>query len=63
MEGSQSYTETPMAEQKFQKNFMAQIHGHLGFQYRVRRGDYLVFGFYLPAIGVYEANRLKPTVQ
>lgn len=63
MEGSQDYSEPVFAEQKFQKNFMAQIHGHLGFQYRVRRGDYLVFGFYLPAIGVYEANRLKPTVQ
>jgi len=48
---------------KFQKDFMAQFHGHLGFNYRVRKGDYLTFGFYLPMIGVYEMNKLKPTVQ
>lgn len=61
--GSQEYSSAVYAPQKFQKNFMAQIHGHIGFNYKVRRGDYLVFGFYLPAIGVYESNRLKPTIQ
>ncbi len=63
LEGSQSYSSTVYAPQKFQKNFMAQIHGHIGFNYKVRRGDYLVFGFYLPAIGIYESNHLKPTIQ
>ena len=48
---------------KFQKDFMAQIHGHIGMNYKIRRGDYLTFGLFLPAIGVYEMNKLKPTVQ
>lgn len=63
LEGSHSYSSTVYAPQKFQKDFMAQIHGHIGFNYKVRRGDYLIFGFYLPAIGIYESNHLKPTIQ
>lgn len=53
----------PSAPLRFQKDFMMQLHGHLGFNYRIRRGDYLVFGFYLPAIGFYEWNKAKPTIQ
>lgn len=61
--GSKDYSAPVYVEQKFQKNFLTQLHGHIGFNYKIRRGDYLVFGFYLPAIGIYEANRLKPTIQ
>lgn len=63
LKGSQDYSGPVVAEQKFQKNFLTQLHGHLAFQYRVRRGDYLIFGTYIPAIGIYEPNRLKPTIQ
>jgi hypothetical protein len=56
-------TDYSVAPLKFQKDFMAQIHGHVGFNYRIRKGDYLTFGFFLPMIGVYEMNKLKPTVQ
>ena len=53
----------PGAPQYYQKDFMAQLHGHLGFNYRIRRGDYLVFGFYMPLLGAYEWNKAKPTIQ
>lgn len=53
----------PSAPQYYQKNFLAQLHGHLGFNYRIRRGDYLVFGFYMPVLGAYEWNKAKPTIQ
>lgn len=57
------YAPNSIAPLKFQKDFMAQIHLHLAMDYRIRRGDYLSIGFYLPAIGVYEMNKLKPTIQ
>lgn len=57
------YLNGTLAPLKFQKDFMAQIHGHIGMNYRVRKGDYLTFGLFLPAVGVYEMNKLKPTVQ
>ncbi len=63
LEGNKNYSEPVYVEQKFQKPFMVQLHGHLGFNYKIRRGDYLVFGFYAPVIGIYEPNRLKPTIQ
>jgi hypothetical protein len=53
----------PSAPLRFQKDFMTQLHGHIGFNYKIRRGDYLIFGFYLPAIGFYEWNKAKPTIQ
>lgn len=61
--GSKNLDNGVYAPQVFQKNFLTQLHGHIGFNYKIRRGDYLVFGFYLPAIGIYESNRLKPTIQ
>ena len=57
------YLNGTQAPLKFQKDFMAQIHGHIGMNYRVRKGDYLTFGLFMPALGVYEMNKLKPTVQ
>lgn len=63
LEGSRDYSGPVYVEQKFQKNFLTQLHGHLGFNYKIRRGDYLIFGFYLPIIGIYEFNKLKPTIQ
>jgi hypothetical protein len=48
---------------KYQRNFMAQLHAHLAFDYRIRKGDYLSFGFYIPFAGLYEMNKLKPTIQ
>lgn len=48
---------------RFQKDFMAQIHVHIGMNYRIRKGDYLTFGLFLPMVGVYEMNKLKPTIQ
>lgn len=63
MEGSKDYPSAVIAEQTFQKNFLTQFHVHLGFQYKIKRGEYMIFGFYAPAIGIYEANRLKPTIQ
>ena len=53
-------TQAPL---RFQKDFMAQIHAHVGMNYRIRKGDYLTFGFFLPMVGVYEMNKLKPTIQ
>lgn len=53
----------PGNELRFQRDFMAQIHGHIGMNYRIRRGDYVTFGFFLPLIGAYEMNKLKPTIQ
>lgn len=63
MEGDKSYSQPVMTTQKFQKPFLTQLHGHLGFNYKVRRGDYLIFGVYAPVAGIYESNRLKPTIQ
>jgi hypothetical protein len=59
--GYDSYV--PLDKLRFQQDFMAQIHTHIGMNYRIRRGDYLTFGFFLPIIGVYESNKLKPTIQ
>lgn len=59
----EGYHPSSAAPLVFQKDFMAQIHGHLGFNYKIRRGDYFVMGLYLPAIGVYEWNKAKPTIQ
>ncbi len=56
------YTAT-IAEVKFQQDFMAQFHLHLGFTRTIRRGDYLTFGFIVPAIGIYEPNKARPTIQ
>jgi hypothetical protein len=52
-----------IVQRKFQKDFMAQIHAHVGMNYRIRKGDYLTFGLFLPMVGVYEMNKLKPTIQ
>jgi hypothetical protein len=48
---------------KFQKNFMAQIHAHLGLNYQIGKDDNLTFGFFAPMLGIYEMNKLKPTIQ
>lgn len=52
-----------VAPQKYQQDFMAQLHGHLGFNYRIRKGDYFVMGVYSPLLGFYEWNKAKPTIQ
>lgn len=57
------YAVNSLAPLRFQKDFMAQIHLHVGMNYRIRRGDYLTIGFFMPVIGAYEMNKLKPTVQ
>lgn len=59
----QGYVGDSQAPLKFQKDFMAQIHAHVGFNYRVRKGDYIVLGVYAPLIGAYEWNKAKPTIQ
>lgn len=56
------YVET-IAPVKFQQDFMAQFHLHLGFTRTIRRGDYLTFGFLVPTFGIYEPNKARPTVQ
>jgi hypothetical protein len=53
----------PIAPVKYQQDFMAQFHLHLGFTRTIRRGDYLTFGFIVPAIGIYEPNKARPTIQ
>jgi hypothetical protein len=53
----------PAIPSKFQQDFMAQFHLHLAIDRTLRRGDYLIFGFYVPTIGIYEPNRAKPTIQ
>ncbi len=53
----------PIAPLKFQQDFMAQFHLHLGFTKTIRRGDYITFGFLVPAIGIYEPNKARPTIQ
>jgi hypothetical protein len=57
------YFNDTQAPLRFQKDFMAQIHAHIGMNYRIRKGDYLTFGLFLPMVGVYEMNKLKPTIQ
>ena len=57
------YFDETKAQISFQKDFMAQIHAHVGMNYRIRKGDYLTFGLFLPMVGVYEMNKLKPTIQ
>jgi hypothetical protein len=57
------YFDLTTAPLRFQKDFMAQIHAHVGMNYRIRKGDYLTFGLFLPMVGVYEMNKLKPTIQ
>ena len=57
------YFNDTQAPLRFQKDFMAQIHAHVGMNYRIRKGDYLTFGLFLPMVGVYEMNKLKPTIQ
>ena len=52
-----------IAPVKFQQDFMAQFHLHLGFTRTIRRGDYITFGFLVPAIGIYEPNKARPTIQ
>ncbi len=59
----QAYSSTSTIPNVFQKNFLTQIHAHIGMNYRIRKGDYFTFGFYLPALGIYERNKLKPTIQ
>lgn len=54
---------TTIAPVKFQQDFMAQFHLHLGFTRTIRRGDYITFGFIVPAIGIYEPNKARPTIQ
>ncbi len=57
-----NYVASP-APWKYQKDFMAQFHLHLGFTKTVRRGDYVTFGFIVPTFGIYEPNKARPTVQ
>lgn len=49
--------------QVFQKPFQLQLHAQLGFNIRLRRGDYLVPGIWAPVLGAYEWNSGKPTIQ
>jgi hypothetical protein len=48
---------------KYQRNFMMQLHTHIGFNYQIKRGSYFIIGLFSPVIGVYEPNKLRPTVQ
>lgn len=57
------YAPIQLAPLNFQKDFMAQLHTHIGFNYKVRKGDYLTFGFFVPVMGLYEWNKAKPTIQ
>lgn len=52
-----------VAPLKFQQDFMAQFHLHIAFDKTIRRGDYLIFGFFIPTFGIYEPNIARPTVQ
>jgi hypothetical protein len=64
LEGNKSqYSSVLFEPMKFQRNFMTQLHFHLAFDYKIRRGDYLSFGAYVPFAGIYEMNKLKPTIQ
>ncbi|WP_300662440.1 hypothetical protein [Fluviicola sp.] len=56
------YTAT-VAPVKFQQDFMAQFHLHVGFTRTIRRGDYLTFGLLVPTFGIYEPNKARPTIQ
>ena len=49
--------------QHFQKDFILQVHAQLGLNIRLKRGDYLVPGIWAPALGAYEWNKGKPTIQ
>ncbi len=61
--GKTNYAANSLVEQKFQRNFMTQLHAHVAFDYRIRKGDYLSLGVYIPFTGIYEMNKLKPTIQ
>lgn len=52
-----------LAPWKYQRDFMAQFHLHLGFTRTLRRGDYMTFGFLVPTFGMYEPNKARPTIQ
>ena len=64
MEGSKTLSNGVIdtARQQFQQPFMLQFHSHLGFNYKIRRGDYLIFATYLPHLGLVESNQLKPRI-
>ncbi len=52
-----------IAPLKFQQDFVAQFHLHLGFTRTIRRGDYLTLGFIVPTFGIFEPNKARPTIQ
>lgn len=61
---NKGYDGTSLPEtQVFQRPFVLQLHAQLGVNIRLRRGDYLVPGLWAPALGAYEWNKGKPTIQ
>ena len=50
------------APQKYQQNFIAQLHYGLGIGIKLKRGAYLTPGVRIPIIGVYEWRKGHPTI-
>lgn len=49
--------------ERYQTDFLAQVHAQLGVNIRIARGDYIVPGIWAPVLGAYEWNSGKPTIQ
>lgn len=52
-----------VAPQKYQQNFMAQIHYGLGVGIKLKRGAYLIPGARIPILGAHEWNKGRPTIK
>ena len=52
-----------VAPQKYQQNFMAQLHYGLGVGIKLKRGAYLIPGARIPILAVHEWNKGRPTIK
>tara|TARA_R110002072_G_scaffold291008_1_gene458892 strand:+ start:5482 stop:6378 length:897 start_codon:yes stop_codon:yes gene_type:complete len=48
--------------QRYQQNFMAQLHYGLGIGIKLKRGAYLIPGVRIPIMGMYEWRKGQPTI-
>ncbi|MBU2019726.1 MAG: hypothetical protein KJ941_08780 [Bacteroidetes bacterium] len=50
-------------EQKYSKQFFAQMHASIGFGFKIRRGFYVIPSVGTPLVGFYEWNKGNPSLQ
>ena len=64
MENGGEYSEPMLpSTQHFHKNLVGQIHYDFGVGFKLKRGSYLIPGFQLPVVGVYEWNNFNPALK